>query len=119
MCAEVSLLASTRLESRDDAVMSIRLVEVTAVDRSGWLAVAQDGHPVGTAFVRSPADGAAELELNVHPAERRTGTGTRLLEAALGGRAPPGFGPSSADRWRRGRPTSGSSWPGGCARSFG
>lgn len=64
--------------------MSIRLVEVTAVDRSGWLAVAQDGHPVGTAFVRSPADGAAELELNVHPAERRTGTGTRLLEAAAG-----------------------------------
>ena len=64
--------------------MSIRLVEVTAGDRSGWLAVAEDGHPVGTAFVRPPADGAAELELHVHPAERRTGTGTRLLEAAVG-----------------------------------
>jgi GNAT superfamily N-acetyltransferase len=64
--------------------MSVRLTEVSAGDRSGWLAVAEAGHPVGTAFVRPTAEGQAELELEVHPTERRTGIGTRLLEAAAG-----------------------------------
>lgn len=64
--------------------MTIRLTEVSAGDRPGWLAVAEGGHPTGTAFVRPRTDGPAELELHVHPAERRTGIGTRLLEAAAG-----------------------------------
>jgi GNAT superfamily N-acetyltransferase len=64
--------------------MSVRLTEVSAGDRSGWLAVAEAGHPVGTAFIRPTAEGRAELELEVHPAERRTGIGTLLLEAAAG-----------------------------------
>jgi len=63
--------------------MDVTLIEVTAGERPGWLAQATDGHPVGAAFLRMP-DGSseAELGLDVHPADRRRGIGTRLLEAA-------------------------------------
>ena len=64
--------------------MTIRLTEVTAGDRAGWLAVAEGGHPVGTALLRLPPEGPAELDLHVHPADRRVGTGTRLLDAGAG-----------------------------------
>ncbi|WP_433381741.1 GNAT family N-acetyltransferase [Actinoplanes sp. CA-142083] len=49
-----------------------------------WLATGPDDRPLGTAFLRIPADGGtADLRLTVHPAERRAGVGTRLLAAAL------------------------------------
>jgi GNAT superfamily N-acetyltransferase len=49
-----------------------------------WIAEGDDGRPLGTARVHLPAgDGAADLRITVHPAERRAGVGTRLLEAAV------------------------------------
>ncbi|MFE9957215.1 GNAT family N-acetyltransferase [Micromonospora sp. NPDC005299] len=49
--------------------------------RLAWLATGVDGRPLGTAFLRVPATGGvADLELQVHPAERRANVGTRLLE---------------------------------------
>ncbi|AUG78347.1 acetyltransferase [Kitasatospora sp. MMS16-BH015] len=55
--------------------------------RLAWLAAAPDGHPVGSAYLRvSTAEDQThfgELEIQVHPAERRTGIGTQLLAAAL------------------------------------
>ncbi|WP_069466817.1 GNAT family N-acetyltransferase [Actinacidiphila rubida] len=54
--------------------------------RLAWLASDADGNPVGSAFLRMPGAAGkrhyAELDLHVHPAERRRGTGTRLLDAA-------------------------------------
>jgi len=51
-----------------------------------WLASDADSIPAGTAFLRL-LDGAqehlAELDLHVHPAERRKGVGSRLLDAAV------------------------------------
>jgi GNAT superfamily N-acetyltransferase len=45
-----------------------------------WIAEGDDGRPLGTARVHLPAgDGAADLRISVHPAERRAGVGTRLL----------------------------------------
>ncbi|MEV8095691.1 GNAT family N-acetyltransferase [Kitasatospora sp. NPDC085879] len=56
--------------------------------RAAWLAADDDGVPVGSAFLtlsdREERRRVAELELTVHPAERRRGTGTLLLEAAIG-----------------------------------
>ncbi len=50
--------------------------------RLAWLAAAPEGWPLGSAFLRLPAVGqTAELDLVVHPAERRAGVGTRLLDA--------------------------------------
>ncbi|MFF2503627.1 GNAT family N-acetyltransferase [Streptomyces sp. NPDC058067] len=52
-----------------------------------WLASDADGNPVGSAFMRlADRDGQrhlAELSLQVHPAERRHGVGTQLLDAAV------------------------------------
>jgi GNAT superfamily N-acetyltransferase len=63
----------------------VRLAAVTGDrQRPGWLASAPDGRPLGTAFLSVPDEGGAgELEVHVHPAERRRGVGTRLVEAAL------------------------------------
>ncbi|RJK97509.1 GNAT family N-acetyltransferase [Vallicoccus soli] len=73
--------------------MDLRLTELLDPAAAGgrravWLATAPDGRPVGVARLRLP-DGPgqghlAELDLHVHPAERRCGAGTRLLDAALG-----------------------------------
>jgi GNAT superfamily N-acetyltransferase len=52
------------------------IVAVTQAAGPGWIATAAEGHPVGTAFLRP------DLRLHVHPASRRQGVGTRLLEAA-------------------------------------
>jgi GNAT superfamily N-acetyltransferase len=48
-----------------------------------WLAAAPDGRPLGTAYLWLPpaAGGVADLQLQVHPAERRAGVGTALLTA--------------------------------------
>ncbi|TWV40370.1 GNAT family N-acetyltransferase [Streptomyces misionensis] len=58
-----------------------------SVRRLAWLASGGDGAPVGSAFLRLFArpgqDHLAELELHVHPAERRKGTGSLLLRAAV------------------------------------
>ena len=69
--------------------MTIRVTPLREPDRSGtsyrlaWLANGPDGRPLGTAFLRVPAVGdVAELELAVHPAERRAGVGTLLLDVA-------------------------------------
>ncbi|MFI6981459.1 GNAT family N-acetyltransferase [Embleya sp. NPDC050154] len=55
--------------------------------RLAWLASDADGIPLGSAFLRlftrPGQDHLAELDLRVHPAERRRGTGGRLLAAAV------------------------------------
>jgi GNAT superfamily N-acetyltransferase len=73
--------------------LSIRLTPLTDPDfrpfsrRIAWLAADGDGSPVGSAFLRlnsrEPHAHLAELELNVHPAERRRGIGSQLLEAVV------------------------------------
>ncbi|WP_406299507.1 GNAT family N-acetyltransferase [Embleya sp. NBC_00888] len=55
--------------------------------RLAWPASDADGIPLGSAFLRlftrPGQDHLAELDLRVHPAERRRGTGGRLLAAAV------------------------------------
>jgi GNAT superfamily N-acetyltransferase len=53
--------------------------------RLAWLASDVDGTPVGSAFLRlfTRERHLAELQLSVHPAERRKLTGSRLLDAAV------------------------------------
>ncbi|UUU19530.1 GNAT family N-acetyltransferase [Streptomyces sp. DSM 40750] len=55
--------------------------------RLAWLASGADGIPLGSAFLRLFAKEGqthlAELDVAVHPAERRQGVGTALLDAAL------------------------------------
>ncbi|MET7646973.1 GNAT family N-acetyltransferase [Streptomyces sp. NPDC005426] len=73
--------------------MPIRLTALTDADRGAhayrlaWLASDEAGAPVGSAFLRvftrEGQDHLAELELHVHPAERRRGTGSHLLDAAV------------------------------------
>ncbi|WP_329476977.1 GNAT family N-acetyltransferase [Kribbella sp. NBC_01484] len=73
--------------------MSIRLTPLTDPDyrpcsrRIAWLAADADGNPIGSAFLRLNSRESqahlAELQLNVHPAERRRGVGSRLLEAVV------------------------------------
>lgn len=73
--------------------MPIRLTALTDPDRGAgdhrlaWLASDETGAPVGSAFLRvftrEGQDHLAELELHVHPAERRKGTGSLLLDAAV------------------------------------
>lgn len=52
-----------------------------------WLAEGDEGSPLGTASLRLfRGDGqqhVCEAEIHVHPAERRRGTGTRLLDAVV------------------------------------
>ncbi|MEU1349042.1 GNAT family N-acetyltransferase [Streptomyces sp. NPDC005795] len=72
--------------------MPIRVTALTDPDRGAgghrlaWLASDETGAPVGSAFLRvftrEGQDHLAELELHVHPAERRQGTGSLLLDAA-------------------------------------
>ncbi len=66
-------------------LMITPLTESAGADSSyrlAWLSSAKDGRPLGTAFLRVPPVGdTAELDLQVHPVERRAGVGTRLLEA--------------------------------------
>ncbi|GII34120.1 GNAT family N-acetyltransferase [Planotetraspora mira] len=73
--------------------MPISITPLTDPDRDpnshrlAWLASDADAIPVGSAFLRlftrDGEDHRAELELNVHPAERREGTGSLLLDAAV------------------------------------
>ena len=73
--------------------MSVRITPLIDPDagpsthRLAWLASDADGIPVGSAFLRLftkiGQDHLAELDLRVHPAERRKRTGSRLLEAAV------------------------------------
>ncbi|MET8508812.1 GNAT family N-acetyltransferase [Streptomyces sp. NPDC004787] len=54
--------------------------------RLAWLASDADSIPAGTAFLRLLDGGQehlAELDLQVHPAERRKGVGSRLLDVAV------------------------------------
>ncbi len=49
-------------------------------ERLAWLAAAGDGRPLGTAFLWLPlSGGTADVQLHVHPAERRAGIASRLL----------------------------------------
>ncbi|MGK5685499.1 GNAT family N-acetyltransferase [Actinoplanes sp. URMC 104] len=49
-------------------------------ERLAWLAAASDGRPLGTAFLWLPvAGGTADVQMHVHPAERRAGVGSALL----------------------------------------
>ncbi|MFE7837170.1 GNAT family N-acetyltransferase [Streptomyces sp. NPDC057474] len=56
--------------------------------RLAWLASGADGTPLGSAFLRlftkEGQTHLAELDIAVHPAERRHGVGTALLDAAIG-----------------------------------
>ncbi|MFC0844404.1 GNAT family N-acetyltransferase [Streptomyces noboritoensis] len=73
--------------------MSLRITALTDPDentasrRLAWLASGAEGAPVGSAFLRlftrPGQDHLAELDVQVHPAERRGGVGSRLLEAAV------------------------------------
>lgn len=73
--------------------MSIRITaltdpEQTAIGRRlAWLASGSDGTPLGSAFLRLFAKEGqrhlAELDIQVHPAERRHGAGSLLLDAAV------------------------------------
>lgn len=73
--------------------LSIRLTPLTDPDyrpfsrRIAWLAADADGNPVGSAFLRLNSREAmshlGELQLNVHPAERRRGIGSQLLGAIV------------------------------------
>lgn len=55
--------------------------------RLAWLASGADGTPLGSAFLRlftkEGQTHLAELDVAVHPAERRQGVGTTLLDAAI------------------------------------
>jgi len=93
--AECRLLARGR--TGYVAGLSISITPLTDPDyrpfsrRIAWLASDGDGNPVGSAFLRLNSKAAhahlAELELAVHPAERRHGVGSELLAvAAEGGR---------------------------------
>ncbi|MEV6550327.1 GNAT family N-acetyltransferase [Streptomyces sp. NPDC051597] len=61
--------------------------ENSAGRRLAWLASDAEGSPVGSAFLRlftrPGQDHLAELDIQVHPVERRAGVGSRLLEAAV------------------------------------
>ncbi|MFJ8825418.1 GNAT family N-acetyltransferase [Streptomyces sp. NPDC102467] len=73
--------------------MSVRITALTDPETSAssyrlaWLASDTDAIPVGSAFLRlytrTGQDHLAALELHVHPAGRRNGTGSRLLDAAI------------------------------------
>ncbi|MDX6240373.1 MAG: hypothetical protein QOG10_5193 [Kribbellaceae bacterium] len=73
--------------------MSITLTPLTEPDvtssshRLTWLASDTDANPVGSAqlrlFTKPGHAHLAELELTVHPAERRKGVGSQLLDAAV------------------------------------
>nr|WSW66284.1 GNAT family N-acetyltransferase [Streptomyces sp. NBC_00995] len=72
--------------------MSLRITPLTDPThgahsrRLAWLASDADSIPVGTAFLRLFDGGQAhlaELTLHVHPAERREGVGSRLLDTAV------------------------------------
>ncbi|MEW2490543.1 GNAT family N-acetyltransferase [Streptomyces sp. NPDC048411] len=73
--------------------MPVRITALTDPDRGlssyrlAWLASDTDAIPVGSAFLRlftrAGQEHLAELDLHVHPAERRNRTGSRLLEAAI------------------------------------
>jgi GNAT superfamily N-acetyltransferase len=73
--------------------LSVRITALTDPDTSAssyrlaWLAADPDGIPVGSAFLRlytrTGQSHLAELDLNVHPVERRKRTGSRLLDAAI------------------------------------
>jgi GNAT superfamily N-acetyltransferase len=74
--------------------LSITLTQLTDLDhkpsshRLAWLASDTEASPVGSAYLRlftKPGQAhLAELELAVHPAERRKGIGSQLLDAAVG-----------------------------------
>lgn len=74
-------------------IRDLRITPLTDPDRGSasyrlaWLAADADGVPVGSAFLRlftaAGQDHLAELELHVHPAERRNRTGSQLLDAAV------------------------------------
>ncbi|MFF2008465.1 GNAT family N-acetyltransferase [Streptomyces sp. NPDC058195] len=73
--------------------MSLRLTALTDPDpspgsrRLAWLAADSSGVPLGSAFLRvhtrEGQDHLAELEVQVHPAERRAGIGSRLFDTAV------------------------------------
>jgi GNAT superfamily N-acetyltransferase len=73
--------------------LSIQLTPLTDPDyrpfsrRIAWLAADAAGNPVGSAFLRLHSRDSiahlADLEITVHPAERRRGVGSQLLYAAV------------------------------------
>ncbi|RZB17000.1 GNAT family N-acetyltransferase [Streptomyces sp. F001] len=75
------------------AALPIRITALTEPDRTSsgyrlaWLASRDDGDPLGSAFLRvftrEGQEHLAELQLNVHTAERRRRVGSRLLETAV------------------------------------
>jgi GNAT superfamily N-acetyltransferase len=57
--------------------MTPRIIALTDSTGPAWIASAAGAYPVGAAFLGS------ELEIQVHPASRRRGVGTRLLGVAV------------------------------------
>ncbi|MEU9588436.1 GNAT family N-acetyltransferase [Streptomyces sp. NPDC048193] len=73
--------------------MSFRVTALTDPERTSsgyrlaWLAAGAGGEPLGSAFLRvftrEGQEHLTELRVDVHPAERRRGVGSRLLAAAV------------------------------------
>ncbi|WP_203644128.1 GNAT family N-acetyltransferase [Streptomyces sp. SID14478] len=73
--------------------MSPRITALADPDRTpsghrlAWLASGEDGDPLGSAFLRvftrEGQEHLSELQVNVHPAERRRHVGSQLLDAAV------------------------------------
>ncbi|MER5637868.1 GNAT family N-acetyltransferase [Kitasatospora sp. NPDC002227] len=70
--------------------MTVRITALTDADPGGrlaWLAADAEGSPLGAAYLQLFTGAGqlhlAELDVNVHPAERRAGIGTRLLAEAV------------------------------------
>ncbi|MFC6937005.1 GNAT family N-acetyltransferase [Actinomadura yumaensis] len=82
-----------------------------------WLASGEEGFPLGAAFLRLPDRGGrrepGELDVQVHPAERRRGVGSLLLEAAVEAARRDGRGAVVAEA------RTASAGPGGAAGSVG
>jgi ribosomal protein S18 acetylase RimI-like enzyme len=66
--------------------MIARVIALTdpSTSNPAWIAEGDDGRPLGTAYVYALAGSdSAELRITVHPADRRTGVGARLLREAV------------------------------------
>jgi GNAT superfamily N-acetyltransferase len=78
-------------------------------DRPAWLATDRDGTPSGYAFLRTTGD----LEVHVHPAERRRGVGSALLGAAVSAAREQGLRAVTTGHVEQDSPsTAAAAWPG-------
>ncbi|MFB6983092.1 GNAT family N-acetyltransferase [Streptomyces scopuliridis] len=97
MCSTCARVLSCRTPFRrspphDGVILSLHITSLIDPEHSSsgrrlaWLASDAEGIPVGSVFLRlfttPEKKHCAEMDLRVHPSERRHGTGTLLLNAA-------------------------------------